>query len=564
MLRLDVSSYVLGGALLFYGRGTVLLLVVLFGYLKRVVEFDPSEETVPAFDDWAGLLADGTRLLVIWLVYFVTLPLLGVLLVERNLLTEGVVGEVVPVFGKVTLALITGAVEGRLVPAGDGGRLVYTVVVGGDSYSLSSAEPVVLALVLAYVYPAAVLQYTKSGSLWSAFRFGSFRSHLESPRYAVQWTAFMVLSLVGLYLLARAGSWAKTISDAVWTFGGEPILLSNEVGELAVFVFAVLSFQSFVLAYYVLGRRTLPTWWERVAATVTRYDSELAKVVLGGVLLSLGITPSLVPVLGYLSKVYERARMGDGGLPAFEGWWELVARGLYLVGAWAALVSVPWAILLLGQGERTLATKPTGIAADLGNALVGATALPVGPPVAFQLDRGIGDVLRIVGFHPTADSYGVGDPTQIPVWALVAFVITLLSAWIAFVLVVAALTERRVQETPFRETVGRLLAGDRSIRDPGFRRRLRAAAVWWTAGGLPFVGWYVWRRSVRGGSELVPLTFAPLGTTLLVPNPFSLVSILSLFVVSLWNFYALTRAYRRLGATPSEANSTPSVADGDS
>ncbi len=559
LLRLDVSTYILGGALLFYGRGTILLLVVLFGYLKRVVEFDGSDETVPSFDDWAALLADGTRLLVVWLVYFVALPLLAVLLVERGLLTEGLVGEIIPVVGTVTLALLTGAVEGTLVSSEEGTQVINMVVVGGTSYSLASVEPVVLFLVAAYVYPAAVLRYTAEGSLWAAFSFKSLKSHVKSPRYALQWGVFTGLSLLALFLLVQVDTWADALGDWVWTISGRNILLSNEVGELAVFVVSVVSFQLFVLAHYALGRRRLPPWWDRVAVFVTRHDTDLARVVLGGVLLSLGIIPSLVLVLGYLSRAFDHARSGREGLPPFRPWRDTVDRGARLLVAWVGLVSIPWAVLLFGQYRRGIAPERlTARAVDPANALVGMTALPVGPPLAYQLDRGIGDVLRILALAPPQPPprfptiprlipYGVGDPTRLPLDVIAAFTLLLLLAWFTFTLVVVAVSVSRSREESLRRTVS---AGLLSARvSLSHWRALAVTVCWWVVGGVPLVWWYVWRRGAISNQELISLGFAPLGLSFPIPNPFSLVSILFLFTVSLWNFYALTKAYRWLGTS---------------
>ena len=44
LLELDASTYLLGGALLFYGRGSIVLLPFVFGVLVRVVDSGRSDD----------------------------------------------------------------------------------------------------------------------------------------------------------------------------------------------------------------------------------------------------------------------------------------------------------------------------------------------------------------------------------------------------------------------------------------------------------------------------------------------------------------------------------------
>jgi hypothetical protein len=547
--RLDVSTWLLGGALLFYGRGTVLLLIPLLGYLRRIIEFAPSDDEVPTFDDWSMLIADGTRLLVVLLVYFVTLPLLAILIIERGLLNENIVQEFFPLLGTVTLALLTGAAEGTLVSTESQGPLIDTVVVGQTSYSLTSVEPVVLFVVLSYAYPAAAVQVIDKQSIWAAFRYRSLKPQLTSPGYVARWGVFTSLSLLALGLLFEAGDLSLIAERTVGEASGRSFILTNEAGELVVFVVSVLSFRILVLAHFVLGKNELPASWSRLLTFVNQRDRAITVVALGGVLLSLGIFPSLVLVVGYLSKVLDHELKGASGYPPFRPWMSLVRRGLPLTAVWIALNSIAWSVLLLGQGREELINE-TGLMADAGaNAVIGITGLPVGSPISYQFDRLVGDILWGLGIPVRTVPYAVGDPGRIAPVVGAGFLLTLLLTWVAFTLIVAADRTRQFTGDSLVYAVFRLGRFAVSSRPSGYWSSLGRVALWWIFGGMPLVGWYVWRRHVDSTGEILGVVFDPIGVEVASPSSLSVLSILFLFSASVVNFYSLSRAYRCLGST---------------
>lgn len=532
---------------MFYGRGTVLLLIPLLGYLRRVIKFDPSDEEVPTFDDWSMLIADGTRLLIVLLVYFVTLPLLAILIIERGLLNENIVQEFFPLLGTVTFALLTGAVEGTLMSTESQGPLIDTVVVGQTSYSLTSVEPVVLFIILSYAYPAAAIQVIDKQSIWAAFRYKSLKPQLTSPGYVARWVIFVSLSLLALGLFFEAGDLSLIAKRTVGEASGRSFILTNEVGELVVFVVSVLSFQILVFAHSVLGKHELPASWSRLLAFVNQHDRDITIVTLGGVLLSLGIFPSLVLVVGYLSKVFDHELKGASGYPPFRPWMSLVRRGLPLTAVWIVLNSIAWSVLLLGQGREELINE-TGSMADAGaNAIIGITGLPVGPPISYQFDRVVGDILWGFGIPVQTVPYAVGDPGRISPIVGAGFLVTLLLTWVAFMLIVAADNIRQLTGDSFVYAVFRLGHFAVSSRLSGYWNSLGRAAFWWILGGVPLIGWYIWRRHVDSTGEILSVMFDPIGVGVASPSSLSVLSILFLFSASFVNFYSLSRAYQRLG-----------------
>jgi hypothetical protein len=567
LLRLDVSTYLLGGALLFYGRGSIVLLPFVFGLLVRVLDSGQPDAETPAFDRWFDLLHDGVRMLLILLVYLIVLPTVVLVLLNMELVEEGIVTELVlqsilnPLSVTIAFGLLTSIALGRLGPADPGEPVVESISVGTTSYSIGTVEPLVLFAVLFYLYPAAVVRFVDDRTLWAAFDIASLRSSVLDPEYLVRWILFTVPTVGSLYLLSEQvllGPRAGAILSVEWS-----IVLSNEVGELVVFATSVASFFLLVAAHAALGHFDASSRIRTVKRYVQRHETGIFTVVLGGVLLSLGISLSLLLVAGYLSRSIEHALDGNEGYPPFAPWQGLLVPGLRAIALWLVCSSVPWTLLVLGQRPVDFAREfspDAGTTSDalsltdhaVANALIGLSGLPVGSPVAYQFDRLGGDVLGALGVAVRSRApYLVSDPWSVPPAVVAAFVLSILLVWVVFP---AAIAHGRTGRTGDGLPLGRLplLRSLGLYRVAEFRRAWVRAVGYWVVGGLPLVGWYVWRRhDIVSDPQYRELTFIglpSLDVSLAVPTGLSVLSILFLLSASVFGFYFLVKSYLGLGA----------------
>ncbi|MFC6939185.1 DUF4013 domain-containing protein [Salinirubellus sp. GCM10025818] len=572
LLELDASTYLLGGALLFYGRGSIVLLPFVFGVLVRVVDSGRSDDERPVFDRWFDLLHDGARVLVILFVYLIVLPTAVLVLVNTELVEEGIVTELVlqsilnPLSVTIAFGLLTSIALGRLGPTGGGDPVVEAISVGATSYSIGTVEPLVLFAVLFYLYPAAVLRFVDERTLWAAFDLASLRSIVLDPEYPVRWVLFAVPTVGSLYLLSEQvflGPRAGEILSVEWS-----IVLSNEVGELVVFAMSVASFSLLVVAHVALGHFDASSRLRTAKRYLERHDAAVFTVTLGGVLLSLGFSVSLLLVAGYLSRVIEHAMDGNEGYPSFTPWRGLLAPGLRALVLWLVCGILPWTILVLGQrpGDFAREFSPDAGAASTGlsltdhavaNTVIGFSGLPIGSPVAYQFDRLGGDVLGALGVAVRSRApYLISDPWSVPSVVLVTFVLSTLLVWVVFP---AAIVPGRAKRASDGSVLGRfpLLRSLRLYRAAEFRRAWVRAAGYWVVGGLPLVGWYVWRRHdiVRNPQyrELTFIGLPSLDVSLAVPTGLSVLSILFLLSASAFGFYSLVKAYLGLGAALRQA-----------
>jgi hypothetical protein len=183
-----VETLVIGGLLSLLGVFFVPILFV-YGYLVRVIR-DVSAgdtETPPVFDDWGELLVDGLVAFAISVVYF---------LVPTVILAGGALAWLVPV------SVGTG-VGGE----GGGALAVFGVLVGLVVLLLG----LILAVAAAYLLPAGVAAYARTGRFAAAFSPSTLRAVGTHGSYAVAWLVAVVIGFLaqvvgGLVTLTVVGA----------------------------------------------------------------------------------------------------------------------------------------------------------------------------------------------------------------------------------------------------------------------------------------------------------------------------------------------------------------------
>lgn len=148
----------------------ILPVFVLQGYLVRVLrEAAGDAEAAPSFTEWGELLVDGLKLIAINLAY-------GLIVV-----VPGVVGAVV--VGGLGVVVGDGSTAGALGVGAVG--LAFALV-----FTL-------LALVLGYLIPAAMVNFAIEGRMGAAFDFGTLRRGAFTSEYATAWILAVLVGLVG-------------------------------------------------------------------------------------------------------------------------------------------------------------------------------------------------------------------------------------------------------------------------------------------------------------------------------------------------------------------------------
>lgn len=160
-----LPTLLIGGVLSVLGFLIVPLFIVQ-GYLVRVLQAAVrGDDEAPSFTDWGDLIVDGVKLVLVNLIY-------GLIIL-------------VPV---VVLSVITGVAAG----GGGAGRAVAGIV------GIVGAIVVFgLALVVAYVVPAAAANFAVEDRLGAAFDFSTVFGVAFSGDYALAWLLGLVVALVG-------------------------------------------------------------------------------------------------------------------------------------------------------------------------------------------------------------------------------------------------------------------------------------------------------------------------------------------------------------------------------
>ncbi|UWG46683.1 Uncharacterized membrane protein, DUF4013 family [Halanaeroarchaeum sp. HSR-CO] len=193
-----LKTILIGGVLTFLGVLIVPLLIV-YGYLVRVIRGTLSEATEPpTFDDWGDLLVDGVKAWIISLVYMLV-PLL-------------VAGFTV---GGSILAFATGTEAGAA--AGAGGLWL--------GFSLSA----LLALVFGYLTVIAIVNFAREGVFGAGFDFDVIRTVAVDREYALAWLVSVVIfvvagivsaiPLVGWILTPFVSFYAAVVAADLWAGG---------------------------------------------------------------------------------------------------------------------------------------------------------------------------------------------------------------------------------------------------------------------------------------------------------------------------------------------------------
>lgn len=574
---MDVSTYLLGSVFLFYGRGSIILLPFLLGFLVRVVDYDPENADIPSFDRWFDLFVDGVKMVVILFVYLILLPILVLVLVNRNLMKGGVFTELVlqsflnPLSVSIALGVLTGIAVGKIGPSTAGEPVVDTIEVGANQYDITTMEPLILFLIFFYLYPAAVIRFSSERTMWPAFDLTSMKPLVLDPGYFLRWVLFSVPTIGAIYLLSLQVGFGFTVIEFL-SLTNRSIILPNEINEFVVFGLSVLSFFLLVVAHVALGHFDASSHITSLKRAVRRRDTMIHQIAIGSVLLSLGFSLPLLLVAGYVSKSIEHGANGNTDLPPFAPWRNLLARGLPVVGIWLVCLAIPWAVLVLGgrAGDFALEFSEGGRAASdslslldqaTANAVVGISGLPLGSPLAYQFDRLGGDVLDAFGIAVRSTApHLVADPWAISPVNVAGFFLLLVGAWVVF--------PAAIVPGGTTQSFGRPLFGTQlpfgflgMYRDPAFRRAWGQAVGYWIVGGLPLVGWYVWRRYelalTEGYRELTFIVVPSIGFQVAVPTELSILSIFFLLSASAVNFYCIGKSYLLLGAALQHRTPTP-------
>lgn len=161
----DALMTILIGGVLTMLSFLVIPVLFVFGYFLRVL--DRTVEGVdepPTFDDWGELFKNGLLAFVVTVLYYL-IPILAFALLGG-------------------LGALTGS--GDLAAAGG----LLALLVSG-----------VLFVVLTYVYPAAITNFARTGSVGDAFAFGEISDVVLSGDYFVAWLLGFVIFVAGFVVV---------------------------------------------------------------------------------------------------------------------------------------------------------------------------------------------------------------------------------------------------------------------------------------------------------------------------------------------------------------------------
>jgi len=137
---------------------------ILAGYFIRVLNRTGGDEVPPVFDEWGELAVTGLQAVLIGVAYALVPTILG----------GGVVAIGIGLSGD-------GSLDGLGVAA---------VLVGGLLWTL-------LSFVVAYLLPAALVNFARTRSLGAGFAFGTLKPIWLSRSYAVAWGTMLLVALLG-------------------------------------------------------------------------------------------------------------------------------------------------------------------------------------------------------------------------------------------------------------------------------------------------------------------------------------------------------------------------------
>lgn len=156
------KTLLVGGVLTLLGF-LLVPVVPVAGYLLSVLDRTREGETVPEFDDWGRLFADGLKAIAVTLVYALVPAVLAV-----SLFLGGAAALVSGRDATGAVALLAGV-----------------------------AVATVTSLAIWYVLPAALARLAAENRVGAAFEFGALAPVLRSGEYATGWLAALVILLVG-------------------------------------------------------------------------------------------------------------------------------------------------------------------------------------------------------------------------------------------------------------------------------------------------------------------------------------------------------------------------------
>lgn len=181
-----LKTVLIGGVLSFLGF-LIIPAIIVNGYLLRVLRAGvEGERTPPKFEEWGDLLVDGILLWIVQLVY-VGIPAFIMFVV------------VVSFAVIATVTTSTGAdPSGSALAAGGIVTLLVMLAVG------------LLLLVAAYLLPAALANFARTGEFTAAFHLGTVARAAFSVDYFVAMVLVIAVSLVlgfigGLLVLVLVG-----------------------------------------------------------------------------------------------------------------------------------------------------------------------------------------------------------------------------------------------------------------------------------------------------------------------------------------------------------------------
>lgn len=168
-----VKQLIIAGVLVFF-FWLIIPAFILGGYFIDVLrQSEAGNEQPPAFDDWGKLLVDGLKGLVIAFVYYL-----------------------VPTIIFMVVFFILGAGSAGLM--GLGGRTGAAAGLAGLGIFILILTLLffLVALILAYILPAALVNFARTDRMGEAFDFGTIKDAVMTSEYLVGWLLAFVINIV--------------------------------------------------------------------------------------------------------------------------------------------------------------------------------------------------------------------------------------------------------------------------------------------------------------------------------------------------------------------------------
>ncbi|WP_459820774.1 DUF4013 domain-containing protein [Halorubrum luteum] len=197
-----VKTILIGGLLSLFSV-LIVPLFLLAGYVVHVLDRTADgDETPPTFDEWGELAVTGIKAVVIGFAYTLVPAIVGGLIVLVGIVGIGAGGD------------------GALAGLG-----VLGILVGGFVWFA-------LAIVVAYLLPAAVANFAQERSIGSGFDVARLKTIWLSRSYAIAWGTMVLVLVIGGFVAA----------------------ILNVVPVLGTIVGAFVGFHFGIAAYSVIGR----------------------------------------------------------------------------------------------------------------------------------------------------------------------------------------------------------------------------------------------------------------------------------------------------------------------